>query len=196
MTNTLTPDIKATVAQIKAAEEAGADIVRVSCPDQESALALKDLMTSLGVVNLDCRQDGAAIPVGAPRSAYLFNTTIAGIEQADACLIIGSNPRWEAPLVNAPVRSTIEGQAAMLQFIDGINGLACQNLRRRLVDQVVATLDGIVHVPLPVIFFRVTEGRGHPSLCRPRMGTRRIDFGQHCNTRIWQLHSCHQSGPA
>src|SRR5689334_24571424 len=36
MTNTLTPDVKATVAQIKAAEEAGADIVRVSCPDQES----------------------------------------------------------------------------------------------------------------------------------------------------------------
>ena len=41
-----------------------------------------------------------------PRAArgYLFNTTIAGIEQADACLLVGTNPRWEAPLVNARLR--------------------------------------------------------------------------------------------
>ena len=38
------------------------------------------------------------------RAGYLFNTTIAGIEQADACLLIGTNPRWEAPLVNARLR--------------------------------------------------------------------------------------------
>ena len=72
--------------------------------DCESVLALKDLMTGLGVANLDCRQDGAAIAEGAPRGSYLFNTTIAGIEQADACLIIGANPRWEAALVNARLR--------------------------------------------------------------------------------------------
>jgi NADH-quinone oxidoreductase subunit G len=72
--------------------------------DAESVLALKELMLSLGVANLDCRQDGAALPDAGPRAAYLFNTTIAGIEQADACLIIGANPRWEAPLVNARLR--------------------------------------------------------------------------------------------
>jgi (E)-4-hydroxy-3-methylbut-2-enyl-diphosphate synthase len=49
MTNTLTPDVAATVAQIKAAEKAGADIVRVSCPDQESALALKDIVRQVEV---------------------------------------------------------------------------------------------------------------------------------------------------
>ena len=38
------------------------------------------------------------------RAGYLFNTTIAGIEQADACLLIGTNPRWEAPIVNARLR--------------------------------------------------------------------------------------------
>ena len=38
------------------------------------------------------------------RAGYLFNTTIAGIEQADACLLIGTNPRWEAPLINARLR--------------------------------------------------------------------------------------------
>jgi (E)-4-hydroxy-3-methylbut-2-enyl-diphosphate synthase len=49
MTNTLTTDVKATVAQIHRLEEAGADIVRVSCPDQESALALKDIVRQVQV---------------------------------------------------------------------------------------------------------------------------------------------------
>jgi len=72
--------------------------------DAEAVFALKKLMESLGVANLDCRQDGAALPAGLPRQGYLFNTTIAGIEEADALLIIGSNPRWEAPLINARIR--------------------------------------------------------------------------------------------
>ena len=71
--------------------------------DAESVLALKELMQKLGVANLEARQDGAKLPA-APRSAYLFNTTIAGIEQADAVLLIGSNPRFEAALVNARIR--------------------------------------------------------------------------------------------
>ena len=49
MTNTLTHDVEATVAQIFAAEAAGADIVRVSCPDQESALALKQIVPRVHV---------------------------------------------------------------------------------------------------------------------------------------------------
>jgi (E)-4-hydroxy-3-methylbut-2-enyl-diphosphate synthase len=49
MTNTLTPDVAATVAQIKAAEAAGADIVRVSCPDEDSTAALKDIVRQVNV---------------------------------------------------------------------------------------------------------------------------------------------------
>src|SRR5580700_4596101 len=49
MTNTLTNDVKATVEQIQALERAGADIVRISCPDQESALALKDIVRQVHV---------------------------------------------------------------------------------------------------------------------------------------------------
>jgi (E)-4-hydroxy-3-methylbut-2-enyl-diphosphate synthase len=49
MTNTLTHDVKATVEQVQALERAGADIVRVSCPDQESALALKDIVRQVKV---------------------------------------------------------------------------------------------------------------------------------------------------
>ena len=61
----------------------------------EEIFALKDLMTRLGVTNLDCRQDGSAIDPAWGRASYLFNATIAGIEQSDALLIVGSNPRWE-----------------------------------------------------------------------------------------------------
>ena len=49
MTNTLTTDVAGTVAQIRRCEEAGVDIVRVSCPDQESALALKDIVRQVDV---------------------------------------------------------------------------------------------------------------------------------------------------
>lgn len=71
----------------------------------ESIKALKDLMEKLGVKNLDCRQDGSVLGAG-PREEYLFNTTIAGIEQADVLLIVGSDPRKEAPLVNTRIRKT------------------------------------------------------------------------------------------
>src|SRR5438034_9668420 len=49
MTNTLTSDVKATVEQVQALAQAGADIVRVSCPDQESALALKHIVRQVEV---------------------------------------------------------------------------------------------------------------------------------------------------
>ena len=71
--------------------------------DLESMFALRELLVGLGAVSLDCRQDGAKLDPGC-RAGYLFNTTIAGIEAADVCLLIGTNPRWEAPLVNARLR--------------------------------------------------------------------------------------------
>ncbi|MBT3702752.1 MAG: NADH-quinone oxidoreductase subunit G, partial [Alphaproteobacteria bacterium] len=69
----------------------------------ESMTALKDLMTALGSANIDCRQDGAKIGTGA-RGGYLFNTTIAGIENADFCLLVGTDPRHEASILNARLR--------------------------------------------------------------------------------------------
>ncbi len=70
----------------------------------EEAFALKDLMTRLGVKNIDCRQDGTALDPRAGRASYIFNATIAGIEQADVLIIVGSNPRKEAPVLNARIR--------------------------------------------------------------------------------------------
>src|SRR5207302_2838271 len=66
---------------------------------------LKDLMGAFGVPNLDCRQDGAKLG-STPRQNYLFNSTFQGIEAADALLLIGTNPRWEAPVLNARIRKT------------------------------------------------------------------------------------------
>jgi NADH-quinone oxidoreductase subunit G len=70
----------------------------------EEMFALKQLMTQLGVTNIDCRQDGMALDPAWGRASYLFNATIAGIEAADALLIIGANPRREAAVLNARIR--------------------------------------------------------------------------------------------
>jgi NADH-quinone oxidoreductase subunit G len=70
----------------------------------EEIYALKLLSEKLGVVSLDCRQDGVALDPKFGRASYLFNATIAGIEEAGALLIVGSNPRKEAPVLNARIR--------------------------------------------------------------------------------------------
>ncbi|MGH6901899.1 MAG: NADH-quinone oxidoreductase subunit NuoG [Geminicoccaceae bacterium] len=71
--------------------------------DCEAMVVLKELMARLESPHLDCRQDGAKLDAAA-RCGYLFNTTIAGIERADVCLLIGTNPRLEASLVNVRLR--------------------------------------------------------------------------------------------
>ncbi len=71
--------------------------------DAESLKATKDLFEGLKVKNLDCRQDGMALGDG-PRESWLFNSTIAGLETADVILLVGTNPRLEAPVMNARLR--------------------------------------------------------------------------------------------
>ncbi len=73
--------------------------------DVESVVALKDLLGLMGAGNLECRIDGARFDP-AERAGYIFNTTIAGLEEADAILLVGTNPRREATLVNARIRKT------------------------------------------------------------------------------------------
>jgi NADH-quinone oxidoreductase subunit G len=70
----------------------------------EEIYALKDLMEKFGSPNIDCRQDGAAIDPALGRASYLFNATIAGIDEADGIMLVGTNPRWEAPIINARIR--------------------------------------------------------------------------------------------
>ncbi|KNY18320.1 NADH dehydrogenase [Shinella sp. SUS2] len=70
----------------------------------EEIYALRELMTALGSTNTDCRQDGSVLDPSLGRASYLFNPTIEGIEQADALLIVGANPRLEAAVLNARIR--------------------------------------------------------------------------------------------
>ncbi|HEY3893401.1 MAG TPA: NADH-quinone oxidoreductase subunit NuoG, partial [Bradyrhizobium sp.] len=69
----------------------------------EEMFALKDLLARCGSVNL-ATQGGDGFDRAAGRACYIFNPTIAGIEQADALLIVGSNPRKEAAVLNARIR--------------------------------------------------------------------------------------------
>jgi NADH-quinone oxidoreductase subunit G len=65
--------------------------------------ALKLLTDALGSPNIDCRQDGARLDPALGRASYLFNSAIAGIDQADAFLLVGTDPRQEAPVLNARI---------------------------------------------------------------------------------------------
>jgi NADH-quinone oxidoreductase subunit G len=89
-------------AKIAGGEKTGAligDLVSA-----EEAFAIKDLMDRLGSPHLDCRPAGLALDPAWGRASYLFNATIAGIEDAGALLIVGSNPRREAAVLNARIR--------------------------------------------------------------------------------------------
>lgn len=71
--------------------------------DLESMVSLKDLMGLIGSENLECRTDIALFDT-SERCGYLFNTGIANLEDADAILLIGTNPRYDATMVNARIR--------------------------------------------------------------------------------------------
>ncbi len=70
----------------------------------EEMFALKGLLDKLGSPNIDCRQDGSKLHPRFGRASYLFNSTVAGIDEADAIMVIGANPRLEAPVLNARIR--------------------------------------------------------------------------------------------
>jgi NADH-quinone oxidoreductase subunit G len=94
----------AVAAKLKTAGKGRVGAIAGDLASVEEMFALKELMAKLGSVHIDCRQDGMAIDPAAGRAAYLFNATIAGIEKADAILIVGSNPRKEAAVLNARIR--------------------------------------------------------------------------------------------
>jgi NADH-quinone oxidoreductase subunit G len=93
----------AIAAKVKATAPERIGAITGDLCDVESMLALKGFFAALGSQNFDCRQDGAVFDA-SKRPFYLFNTSIAGIEEADALVIIGSNPRHEAPVLNARIR--------------------------------------------------------------------------------------------
>ncbi len=90
-------------AKLTAATPEKIGVIAGDLQDAESMKAALDLFRALGSANTDCRQDGSALGYG-PREGWLFNSGLAGVETADAVLIVGANPRTEAPLLNARLR--------------------------------------------------------------------------------------------
>jgi NADH-quinone oxidoreductase subunit G len=90
-------------AKLKAAKPERIGAIAGDLAAVEEMFALKDLLSKYGSANLAV-QGGDAFDAKAGRASYLFNPTIAGIEQADALLIVGSNPRKEAAVLNARIR--------------------------------------------------------------------------------------------
>ena len=66
----------------------------------EDMYAAKRLLNALGSTDMDCRPEASALDPSLGRSSYIFNTTIEGIEDADYVLLVGTNPRREAPVLN------------------------------------------------------------------------------------------------
>ncbi len=106
--------------------------------DVEQMKAALDLFGGLGVTSLDCRQDGMKLGAG-PRESWLFNTTIAGVEHADALLLVGTNPRKEAPILNQRIRKAwaqdklrvgLVGEAAELTYRYDALGAGPASLQR------------------------------------------------------------------
>jgi NADH dehydrogenase (ubiquinone) Fe-S protein 1 len=103
-------DALAAVAQGLASSGAKGDEIKViagSLADTESLVALKDFATRLGSDNLALDHPrGDATPVHGIdiRSNYLFNSTIPGLDEADVILLIGTNPRHEAAVMNSRIR--------------------------------------------------------------------------------------------
>jgi NADH-quinone oxidoreductase subunit G len=91
-------------AKLKSARPERIGAIAGDLAGAEEMFALADLLGRLGSFNLDCRQDGAKLDPRLGRASYLFNSTIEGIEQADAILLVGTNPRLEAAVLNSRIR--------------------------------------------------------------------------------------------
>ncbi|MFN9847957.1 MAG: NADH-quinone oxidoreductase subunit NuoG [Alphaproteobacteria bacterium] len=100
---TWTEALDAVAARVKATTPDRVGVIAGDLQDVESMKAAKDLFGGLGVTSLDCRQDGMVLGHGQ-RESWLLNSTIQGLEDADVILIVGSNPRIEAPVLNARLR--------------------------------------------------------------------------------------------
>ena len=117
-------------AKLSAANVARIGAIAGDLAGAEEMFALADLMQRLGAKSIDCRAPGEQIGTAAGRAGYIFNATVEGIEQADAILLVGTNPRMEAAVLNSRIRKRwrqggltvgLVGQPAHLTY-------ACQHL--------------------------------------------------------------------
>ncbi|QQQ18832.1 NADH-quinone oxidoreductase subunit G [Brevundimonas vitis] len=123
--------------KLKSASADRIGVIAGDLQDAESMKAALDLFRALGSANTDCRQDGSTLGYG-PRESWLFNAGLASVEDADAILLIGTNPRTEAPLLNARLRKAwlkgtrigVIGERVDLTYDYDLLGLGTRTLTR------------------------------------------------------------------
>ena len=147
--------LNAVAAQLKAAPADKIGVIAGDLQDAESMKAALDLFRALGSANTDCRQDGSAMGYG-PREGWLFNTGLQGLEEADSILLVGVNPRTEAPLLNQRIRKSwlagktrvgVIGDAADLTYDFDVLGAGTKTLAK----MPKAALDALTQAERPAI---------------------------------------------
>ncbi|MEL6967317.1 MAG: NADH-quinone oxidoreductase subunit NuoG [Pseudomonadota bacterium] len=91
-------------AKVNGADGASMGAIAGELSTVEEMYALRELMAGLGSPNMDCRPANSALDPSLGRASYLFNSTIEGIEEATSILLVGTNPRLEASVLNARIR--------------------------------------------------------------------------------------------
>ena len=99
--------IKAGIASAKGDE---IKAVAGKLTDAETLVSAKDLLNKLGSGNT-VHEDGSHDFNADVRSAYIANSTVAGVEGADVILLVGTNPRWESPVFNVRIRKALQDGA-------------------------------------------------------------------------------------
>ncbi|WP_298161795.1 NADH-quinone oxidoreductase subunit NuoG [Brevundimonas sp.] len=130
--------LNAVASKLTAASADRIGVIAGDLQDAESMKAALDLFRALGSNNTDCRQDGSALGYG-PREGWLFNTGLQGLEEADSILLVGVNPRTEAPLLNQRIRKSwlagktrvgVIGDAADLTYDFDVVGRGAKTLSK------------------------------------------------------------------
>jgi len=106
-------------------QDAGSKVAAIAGDllDAETMFAARQLLEGQGSALLEGRQGGMDYDVSS-LSAVAFNSTVAGIENADVILLVGSNPRWEAPLINTRIRKAVQRGGAKVFAIGPMADLA------------------------------------------------------------------------
>lgn len=132
-----------------AIEEAGSEIAAIAgdLVSVEAMWALKDLMGRLGSDRIECRLDGAALPIGN-RAGYAGTAKIEALDEADGILIIAANPRMDAPVLNSRIRKAwtngadvaLVGEAVDLSYPYNHLGTGPEALRGEVRNKIVSHL--------------------------------------------------------
>jgi hypothetical protein len=135
--------------------------------DVEDVELVVELHVVLDALLVERLQDHVAGAVGREAGpAYGGLAVVAGVTA-------------EAALVDAPLLGAVEGEAHLLEVEDRVDRLLGHHLGGVLVDEVVAALDGVEGVPLPVVLLDVGEGGAHAALGRAGVGPGGVELGQH-----------------